>query len=175
MFASFTLFGACFDLEFQRPYQLYGKTEGKIKEKYLLIADTLKSDRRHVTIDVNQVEVSHGAVAHRLAGGDGLELFHRTRPRVSVNGQHLVRLVFVALATDAAAKAGLFREADKLLEKRVVGLHLSVLVGLESDGLQLLGSHGHGKLLLLGLGVIADRFDLKVNCKMMIDFIVSLL
>ena len=125
-------------------------------KKCLLIADPLKSDRGHVAIDMDEVEMGDRAVAHSFSRSNGLKLLHRTRPGVGVNGQDLVRLVFVALAADAAAEPGLFRESNKLLEERIVGLHLAVLVGLKSDGLQLLGSHGHGQLLLLGLGVISD-------------------
>ena len=61
----------------------------------LLIADTLKSDRSHVTIDVHQVEVSDGAVAHRLARRRRFEFLNVARTGVSVDTQHLEKIYWL--------------------------------------------------------------------------------
>ena len=113
-----------------------------------------------MAVDVHQVEVGNCRVAHGLARRSGLELLHWAGPGVGVNGQDLVRLELIALAADAAAKAGLFGQSNELLQERVVGLHLTLLVGLQPDGLELLRSHGHGQFLLLGLGAVSHRLDL---------------
>ena len=78
-----------------------------------------------------------------------------------INLIDLIRLEFVTLTADAATESRFFCETYKLLEQRIIGLHLALLVGLKSDGLQLLGTHGHGQFLLLGLGVVSNRFDLE--------------
>ena len=109
----------------------------------LLIADALKPDCGHVTVDMDQIEVGHRRVSHRLPRHTRLKLFNGTRPGVRVNGQDFVRLELVALAAEATAKAGFFGETDKLLQQRIVCLDLALLVSLKSDGLQLLGSHCH--------------------------------
>ena len=84
----------------------------------LLIADALKPDCGHVTVDMDQIEVGHRRVSHRLPRHTRLKLFNGTRPGVRVNGQDFVRLELVALAADATAKAGFFGETDKLLQQR---------------------------------------------------------
>ena len=55
---------------------------------------------------MDQVEVGHRGVAHRLPRGL-LRLLQRGPPGEGVDGQHLRRLEFVALATDVATKAAL--------------------------------------------------------------------
>ena len=66
----------------------------------------------------------------------------------------------VALPADAARQPGLFRDPLELLQQTLLSLDLPHCVGLEPKGLQLLGPHRHGQLLLLGLGGGAGGLDL---------------
>ena len=67
---------------------------------------------------------------------------------------YLIRLELVPLSADVARVARLLGEPHELLQQRLLGLHLTPLVGLQPDGLQLLRPHRHRQLLLLGFGLL---------------------